>query len=123
MSLGLRAVAAATFAVVLLAGPVSSPVSATTFCVPDFTAACPDNGTNVPKADLQTAVNTSASDGNPDRVLVGPIAETLVEHARKSKCDLIFIGTHARTEMGKALLGSVATKVMHISDIPVLLVK
>ena len=76
MSLGLRAVAAATFAVVLLAGPVSSPASATTFCVPDFTAACPDNGTNVPKADLQTAVNTSASDGNPDRVLVGPMAFT-----------------------------------------------
>lgn len=55
--------------------------------------------------------------------LVGPVAETLVDHANRTKCDLIFIGTHGRTEMGKALLGSVATKVMHISDLPVLLVK
>ncbi len=57
------------------------------------------------------------------QVLVGPVAETLAAHAVKSKCDRIFIGTHGRTEMGKALLGSVATKVMHISDLPVLLVK
>lgn len=57
------------------------------------------------------------------QVLVGSVAETLVEHAARAKCDLIFIGTHGRTEMGKALLGSVATKVMHISDLPVLLVK
>lgn len=57
------------------------------------------------------------------QVLVGPVAETLVEHAGRAKCDLIFIGTHGRTEVGRALLGSVATKVMHISDLPVLLVK
>ena len=57
------------------------------------------------------------------RVLVGPIAETLVQHAAKSRCDLIFIGTHGRTEAGNLLLGSIATRVLHISKIPVLLVK
>ncbi|MGH8668513.1 MAG: universal stress protein [Burkholderiales bacterium] len=57
------------------------------------------------------------------RVLVGPVAETIVKHAKDKRCDLIFIGTRGMSEIGKALLGSTATKVLHISDIPVLLVK
>lgn len=61
--------------------------------------------------------------GYEARVLVGPVAETLVKHAKDRRCDLIYIGTRGRSELGKALLGSTATKVLHISDIPVLLVK
>ena len=57
------------------------------------------------------------------RVLVGPIAETIVEHAKDNRCDLIFIGSRGMTALGKALLGSTATKVLHLSSIPVLLVK
>ncbi len=57
------------------------------------------------------------------QVLVGPVAETLVQHAKASGCDLIYIGTRGMTEIGKALLGSTATKVLHISEVPVLLVK
>ena len=57
------------------------------------------------------------------RVLIGPVAETLVKHARDKRCDLIYIGTRGHTELGKALVGSTATKVLHISDVPVLLVK
>lgn len=56
-------------------------------------------------------------------ILVGQIAETIVAHATKTRCDLIFIGTHGRTATGKLLLGSIATKVTHISSIPVLLVR
>jgi nucleotide-binding universal stress UspA family protein len=56
-------------------------------------------------------------------ILVGPIAETIVAHAKKTNCDLIFIGTHGRTATGKLLLGSTAAKVTHISTIPVLLVR
>jgi nucleotide-binding universal stress UspA family protein len=57
------------------------------------------------------------------RVLVGQIADSIVEHARKTGCDVIYLGTHGRTATGKLLLGSVATKVLHISPIPLLLVK
>jgi nucleotide-binding universal stress UspA family protein len=57
------------------------------------------------------------------RVLVGPVAETLVAHAAKGGCDLLCIGSKGRSELGKALMGSTATKVLHISDVPVLLVK
>jgi nucleotide-binding universal stress UspA family protein len=56
-------------------------------------------------------------------VRVGPVAETLVKHAKDKRCDLIYIGTRGMSELGKALLGSTATKVLHISDVPVLLVK
>jgi nucleotide-binding universal stress UspA family protein len=57
------------------------------------------------------------------RVLVGKVAETVVKHAKDTRCDLIYIGTRGMTELGKFLLGSTATKVLHISTVPVLLVK
>lgn len=56
-------------------------------------------------------------------IQVGQVAETLVRQAVKAGCDLIFIGTHGRSAAGNMLLGSVATKVLHISPIPVLLVR
>ena len=56
-------------------------------------------------------------------ILVGPVAETLVQHASKARCDLIFIGTHGRTEAGNMVIGSTATKVLHIATTPVLLVR
>ena len=57
------------------------------------------------------------------RILVGPIAETLVKHAKDARCDMIFIGTRGMTAAANALLGSTATKVLHLSTVPVLLVK
>lgn len=56
-------------------------------------------------------------------VLTGPVAETIVQHAKARKCDLIFIGTHGRTAAANLLLGSVANKVLHIATMPVLLVR
>jgi nucleotide-binding universal stress UspA family protein len=55
--------------------------------------------------------------------LVGAVAESLVKHAKDKRCDLICIGTRGHTGLGAALVGSTATKVVHISDVPVLLVK
>jgi nucleotide-binding universal stress UspA family protein len=56
-------------------------------------------------------------------VLVGPIAETIVKQASESKCDLICIGSRGMSELGKALLGSTVTKVLHLASIPLLIVK
>ena len=56
-------------------------------------------------------------------VLVGPVAESLVKHAKSAGCDLIFIGTRGMTAAANAMLGSTATKVLHISTVPVLVVK
>ncbi len=57
------------------------------------------------------------------QVLVGPVAESIVKLAQRSRCDLICIGTRGMTEIGSAMLGSTASKVLHISTIPVLLVR
>ena len=57
------------------------------------------------------------------QILVGPIAETIVKHAQDSGCDLICIGSRGRSEVGKLLLGSTATKVLNLSPLPLLLVK
>lgn len=57
------------------------------------------------------------------QILVGPVAETLVKHAKSSGCDLIYIGTRGMTATANALLGSTATKVLNLSTVPVLLVK
>ena len=51
------------------------------------------------------------------RVLVGPIAETIAQHAAKSGADLLILGAP------QAMIGSTCTKVMHLSPVPVLMVK
>lgn len=57
------------------------------------------------------------------RVLVGPVAESIVMHAKDNGFDLIYIGSRGMGPLGKALLGSTAAKVLHIAETPVLLVK
>jgi len=56
-------------------------------------------------------------------IVVGDPVEVIVRFAQESRVDQIVIGTHGRGKVGKLLLGSVASKVLHLSDIPVLMVK
>jgi hypothetical protein len=46
--------------------------SATTICVPGFHAGCADDGTKLAQADLETALNTQANDGEADEVRIAP---------------------------------------------------
>jgi nucleotide-binding universal stress UspA family protein len=54
--------------------------------------------------------------------LVGPIAETIVDHAGKSGVDLIFMGTRGMSALANIALGSVTTRVLHLAHVPVLIV-
>ena len=56
-------------------------------------------------------------------VLVGPIGQTIAKRAEELGCDGIVMGTRGMTALGGLLLGSVATKVVHASKVPVTLVK
>jgi nucleotide-binding universal stress UspA family protein len=56
-------------------------------------------------------------------IMVGPIAETLVAEAKKLKCDMIVMGTHGMGAVSGMLLGSVATKTVHLARCPVMLVR
>jgi nucleotide-binding universal stress UspA family protein len=47
-------------------------------------------------------------------------AEGIVETAKARACDVIVIGSHGRRGVARLLLGSVAAKVVALSDVPVL---
>jgi len=54
---------------------------------------------------------------------VGDEAETIVKYAKEKGCDQIFMGTRGMGSVSNLLLGSVATKVIHLAEVPVVLVK
>lgn len=56
-------------------------------------------------------------------VSVGDSAATIVDFAASRACDQILIGTRGHTGLGGTLLGSVASKVAHKTQIPLLLVR
>lgn len=56
-------------------------------------------------------------------VVVGEVAATVTEFAASHACDEIVMGTRGLGGVKGALLGSVASEVLHLTDRPVLLVK
>ena len=56
-------------------------------------------------------------------VLLGPIAQTIAEHAEHIGCDAIVMGRHGKSTLEDILVGSVAIKVLHASKLPVMLVR
>ena len=56
-------------------------------------------------------------------VLIGDPAEQIAKYARRGGFDKIVIGTHGRSGLTAMLMGSVASKVLHHSSVPVTLVK
>ena len=47
----------------------------------------------------------------------------IINSAKESNADMIVMGTHGRTGLSHVILGSVAERVIRISDIPVLTVR
>lgn len=54
---------------------------------------------------------------------VGPVAETIVNYAREHGCRQIVMGARGLSPVSSLFVGSVATKVLHLADIPVTYVK
>ena len=57
------------------------------------------------------------------KVLAGPISQTIIRQCRAQYCGLIYMGTRGMGSLGGMLLGSTATKVVHLAAVPVVLVK
>ena len=57
------------------------------------------------------------------RVELGHIAETIARYVQNNQCEKIIMGTRGMSAMSNLMLGSVATKVIHLVDVPVTLVK
>jgi nucleotide-binding universal stress UspA family protein len=77
------------------------------------------------EANLRLAKKSLGAAGivHTPHILVGPVAETIVAHARDRRCDMILIGTRGMTAAANMLLGSIAGKVLSLSSVPVMLVK
>jgi nucleotide-binding universal stress UspA family protein len=56
-------------------------------------------------------------------ILAGPVAQTIASYAEEQGCDYIVMGNRGRGALADLFLGSVATKVIHLSKVPVTLVK
>ena len=54
---------------------------------------------------------------------IGAVAEAIAGLADTLHCDQIVMGTHGRGAFRELLMGSITIKVLHLSKVPVLLVK
>jgi nucleotide-binding universal stress UspA family protein len=54
---------------------------------------------------------------------VGDPGEVIAHYAKEKGCDQIIMGTRGRGELAGLLLGSVTWKVIHLAEVPILLVK
>jgi len=61
--------------------------------------------------------------GAEPHVLVGDAAATITGFAERHACSLILIGTRGHSGLAGALLGSVAMKVVHLANVPLLLTR
>jgi nucleotide-binding universal stress UspA family protein len=74
---------------------------------------------------LATAARLLERAGVPCKthVMIGDPAETIAKFAKRGGFQKIIMGTHGRGAIAGLLMGSVATKVLHHSSVPVTLVK
>jgi nucleotide-binding universal stress UspA family protein len=56
-------------------------------------------------------------------VEIGVAHREILEYADANDIDLMVVGTHGRTGLGRYLLGSVTEKLVRLSDVPVLTVR
>lgn len=74
---------------------------------------------------LQPAVDaaTAADISYTSEILVGDPASMIVKKAEELNCDGIVMGTRGMSAIANLIMGSVATKVVHLTKLPVTLVK
>lgn len=56
-------------------------------------------------------------------VEIGNVAEIIALLAKEKGCDAIIMGTRGISRLANLLMGSVAYKVVHLSEVPVVLIK
>jgi nucleotide-binding universal stress UspA family protein len=65
----------------------------------------------------------ATAEGDVIRALHGTVAQALVDSAREHKADTIVVGSRGLTDLTGLVLGSVAHKLIHLSDVPVLVAR
>jgi nucleotide-binding universal stress UspA family protein len=74
---------------------------------------------------LESARELTAQSGMACRfhIAVGEEGASIAHYADEHSCDLIVMGTRGMGGLGNLVLGSVATRVIHLAHVPVTLVK
>jgi nucleotide-binding universal stress UspA family protein len=80
-----------------------------------------DEGNRALEASLARAKNAGFK--VTPHIGVGEPAKIIMDYANEKKADEIVMGSHGRGALSGAVLGSVAQKVVHLSSVPVVLVK
>ncbi|MFM9884215.1 MAG: universal stress protein [Burkholderiales bacterium] len=99
-----------------MAGRVSSvlgPDALARYYKEDEEAALKEARTLLKNAGLTTVEHTA----------VGQPAEEIVRLCTAHHCDMIYMGTHGRGAFGGLILGSTATKLLHLANVPVTLIR
>jgi len=65
----------------------------------------------------------ASGEGEVIRALHGTVAQALIDSAREQKADTIVVGSRGLTDLAGLVLGSVAHKVIHLSDKPVVVAR
>jgi nucleotide-binding universal stress UspA family protein len=60
---------------------------------------------------------------NASTVLVGDPASIIAEYVKNNRCDAVVMGTRGLSPISGLVMGSVASKVIHLVKVPVTLVK
>jgi nucleotide-binding universal stress UspA family protein len=82
-----------------------------------------DERTRTARTDLDASLDDLDLAVTPETaVRAGIPSEEILDYAHESGTDLLVMGTHGRTGVRRYLLGSVAEKVVRLSDVPVLTV-
>ena len=58
-----------------------------------------------------------------EHVQVGQVAECIVKMASELGCDFIYMGTRGLGAVSNLVLGSTATKVLHMTKVPVVMIR
>ena len=69
------------------------------------------------------AILTAAGVACTEHMEQGEVGPTIARLAEELGCDQIVMGTRGHTALGDLVMGSVAVKVLHLSKVPVTLVK
>ena len=74
------------------------------------------------QAGLQAAIEKRKASGVELRAVLrdGPPSEEIAAVAKESKADLVILGTHGRSGLRRAIMGSVAEEVIRACECPVL---
>ncbi len=74
---------------------------------------------------LAAAISRAERSGVEARgeLVKGIPAETIVRAARRARAEVIVIGTHGRSGLGRLFMGSVASRVLQLAGCPVLTVR